>query len=507
MAKQQVASSRNREAREWLFPVVGAAILFFVWLLGSGKELWYSERFVQVLGDQSWGTMFSLFRYENNPPLFFIVARIWESLVGHGEAAARTLPFLFLIASLFALWYGTTRIVGKNVARYAVIITCVSGMLIQQATEYRMYTMLLFFSALAIQFAWMYGKSGENRYLAALTIVHVFGFLTHYTYLALAFFLTLWLLSFKTHHRKQIVIHGALAVALWMPWIVYAFGPLATHPSTTLGIQQQSATPWELLLLPFRTIVPPIFGESLPIFAVRSVVCGVIIGALGAVYGQWKRQTKQSDFRRLVLFLLSGVLFGIVCCSLVRLTLPRYATAFVPFIIMLIASGLSEITKHRFLGTALTGTIILGSLFCAVLQARMPYATYREALKIVSDSERNSDRLLVYPFNDEIAVQPYYTGSLTVSGYFPLQAQNTTTLIDNIRYNFRNTLSETTVNSLSGYVGGAPRVWFLYDVPIADGYFRANLIDQWFTFRGYSKTEYRDAFHNVPPLLVRYERQ
>lgn len=500
------STTRPTVAREWLFPVVGALVSCAVWFVGAGKELWYSERFVQALGDQSWSTMFSLLRFENNPPLFFIIARCWESLVGRGEVALRTLPLFFFVASVVAVWHTTKQLAGRYVARYAVLIVCVSGTLIQQATEYRMYTLLLLCSVLAIRYAWNYRNTGANHDLVALCILNTIGFYTHYTYLILAAFLMMWLFSTNAHNRKRLVVSIAFSVASWIPWVVYAFGPLVMHPGLTLGIQQQSASPWELVLLPFRIVVPPVFGEPTLFFTVRLMACAVIVVGFCRVCRTWKRQLAHSDYRTLILFLSSGIAFAVVCLSLAHLTLTKYATAFVPFVIVLLALGVSEIMKHRIVGTAVVGAVGIVSLLTAIVLARQPYVTYREAAAVVAAQEQNGDLFFVYPFNDEIAVRPYYEGGLLVSGFFPLKVQQSATLADNIRYNFLNTLDDTTVNTLSEYVGNASRIWCMYDVPIADGYFRANLIDEWFLEHGFSKTVYRDVFHNVPPLLVRYER-
>lgn len=79
-------------------------------------------------------------------------------------------------------------------------------------------------------------------------------------------------------------------------------------------------------------------------------------------------------------------------------------------------------------------------------------------------------------------------------------------LRDVIWYNFRVTLNEENVDQLSAYIGGAPRVWFFYDVSPTDGYWRADLIREWFASNGYRETVYREVFQNTAPLLMRYDR-
>lgn len=66
----------------WWPSALAGGITTLLWLFGAGKELWYSERFVQVLDRLSRREMFSLLKFENNPPLWFVIARMRRSIAG-----------------------------------------------------------------------------------------------------------------------------------------------------------------------------------------------------------------------------------------------------------------------------------------------------------------------------------------------------------------------------------------------------------------------------------------
>lgn len=486
-----------------LAPAAATVTLAVLWLIGSGKELWYSERFVQVVGARSWSEMFQLLRFENNPPLFFVVARLWESLVGQGERAARALPLLFGVIFLFILWMGTVRIAGRRAASYAVMVASVSGMIVSQATEYRMYTLLLCCSAAALLLTTIYTETRTTRALYALTVVSVVGLYTHYTFIPLWLFLSGWLFITARLERKRIVVHALATLLIFIPWLWYSFLPIALDLRSNLGIQQHSGAVWELLILPFRTVAPALFGETRSLFVIRMIASAVAAIAMVIGIKKWWRGDERN--RKTILLLLGSSLFTVATLTVARLTAPKYASVAMPAAITLIGIGLSALDDRYRSGRLLAVVVIIVSAIVAAEMARAPYVTYAESARIIEQEERDSDRLLVYPFNDEIALRPYYNGSLRVDGFFPLKTPEGTTLKDNIQYNFRSTLDERTVDMLGSYVSGAPRVWFFYDVSMTDKFWNSERIDSWFVSHGYARTVFKETFHNVPPLLVRYD--
>ncbi|MBI4092575.1 MAG: hypothetical protein HY420_01495, partial [Candidatus Kerfeldbacteria bacterium] len=143
------------KTRLWLRPDILAlaaatAILAFWWSVGAGRELWFDERFVQVVSRMKWPEMFDLLRYENNPPLFFFLANIWQRAVGSNEVALRILTLAPTIGLLAVIRSLANKLAGSHIAALSVILTSVSGMVVAQAGEFRMYPWLTLWAALAL---------------------------------------------------------------------------------------------------------------------------------------------------------------------------------------------------------------------------------------------------------------------------------------------------------------------------------------------------------------------
>jgi len=495
-------TGRIRRIVAWWPPAVAGGMSTLLWLFGAGKELWYSERFVQVVGARPWGELFSLLKFENNPPLWFIVARVWQSIAGGSEMHARLLTLLITLAFLTALWWCAKAMTDGITARRSVLLASIAGFVVLQSVEYRMYSLLMLWSIVALYYAWCYSLRPERRYLVMLAAVNVLGVYTHYTYAVVAVFTFVWILWKQRLHWRAMAVSITATLACVAPWFVYSLWPILSDLGNNLGVQQQSAPWWSLVLLPFHVFVPTVFLEATWLFVVRmSVSVATMLFIMAAVR---RRGTNghTTPARYLIIFVVCCIVF----CSVLRLTLDKYATAAVPAVLMLAAIGIGTSKVPRALRVSLMAVIIVGSIVVSFILVRTPQTTYREASEIVEQNEVAGDRLLVVPFNDDIAVRPYYHGALEVTGFFPSKKPGTITMEDNIRNNFKSVVTVDTAERLSKYVGDARRVWVYYDIPMAQGFWNGNLIDAWFKRNDFVSVVYRSEFHNVPPLLVEYIR-
>ncbi len=254
-------------------------------------------------------------------------------------------------------------------------------------------------------------------------------------------------------------------------------------------------------LILFQKDIRSLREEYLVLLFVSVVILVAIALALRSI-----RQRDHDKEIQLIWFL---IIFSVSCAafsSILRLTLDKYAAEAIPALVLLVAIGLGTRGAPRVVRVGLFTAVILGSAVVTLKLVRMPNTTYGEAAAIIERHEQPGDRILVVPFNDDIAVRPYYHGTLPIDGFFPAEDPGTATMKDNIQNNFKSVVTKDSVGQLAKYVGDAQRVWVLFDIPPTAGFWNGNLIDSWFKNSGYSSTVYRASFHNVPPLLVEYIR-
>lgn len=478
---------------------LGASTL--LWAIGAGKELWFDERFVQVLSQRSLSDMFGLLRFENNPPFVFLLSHWWQIVFGSSAVALRTMTLIPTLATLVVTWKFAREIAGKQVAALTAIVVAIMGQVVIQSQELRMYPWLMLWSGLALWIGWRLSHQWRSPDAAWITVIHIVGIYTHYTYFFVAFGIWVWLWLTRPDHRRSLVLSSLLVAGATVPWFFISLWPKLQDLQQNVGIQRIAADRPEALLLPLRFLMPPWFLEGTGWTLVR------VAGSLAAVTGlacftvrTFQLRNRSGVYLALQIGLIS---LGLVATGIV---VPKYATALIVPVAVTLGWGIATLPIGRGARWTLTVALLTASLATSIRQAGLPYVTYRAAAEVIESQEQPGDIILVYPFNDTIAFGPEYRGGLKVRGFFPLRQPDDVGLSEIVRYNFRVSLTEENIHRISEYVGQAPRVWFVYDVPPSAGYWRGDLIANWFTEAGYQANMYQDLFRNVPPLLVRYDK-
>lgn len=482
-------------------------LLMAFWGVGASKEFWFDERFFQVISAQSFSEMVGLLRFENTPPLVYVMSHFWQRVFGSSEAGLRLLTLLPSIFSLIVLRSFVARIFGKIVAAVALLITAVSSTVVIQALELRAYPWLMLWSLLALFFSWSFQQQPKRSTLAVLTVTHILGIYTHYTYLIVLLFLTAWLLANRRSQWRGVLLSFGIVTLAFLPWFSFTEFPKFEYFLTQPEAQKLAVDRWEVLSLPFRMIIAPVDFEGLSWGLFRFLGWVIIAGGLlWTIFLSFFRGLEARERQGLRLF-LALFFSGSVLLMPFGIAIPKYATALVPAAIILLAWGLTKLPGPAPIRISCFSAILLISTLVSFQHASLLKGTFRAALSIVSSEQRPGDRLLVYPFSDEILLRPHYHGPLPILGFFPLKKNpGEVTLKDIVQHSFYVSLREENVDQLSVYIGEAPRVWFFYDVTPTRGYWNADLIRTWFQEHGYEEKVYREIFQNTAPLLVRYDR-
>jgi uncharacterized membrane protein len=88
-------------------------------------------------------------RSETHPPLYFLLLRTWESALGDGEAAVRSLDVCFSVAAVALLFFAARPDVGASAALWACLVMAVASPQVAFAQEARDYAPVLAFSLAA----------------------------------------------------------------------------------------------------------------------------------------------------------------------------------------------------------------------------------------------------------------------------------------------------------------------------------------------------------------------
>lgn len=128
-----------------------AAALRF-WQLGQ-QSFWLDEAFTVDLVRRPFGDMLSgVAATESTPPLYYVLAWLWEKVFGHGEAGLRSLSALIGVATVPAAWAAAREWFDERAGVLAAALVAVNPFFVWYSQEARSYSLLVLTAALSLLF-------------------------------------------------------------------------------------------------------------------------------------------------------------------------------------------------------------------------------------------------------------------------------------------------------------------------------------------------------------------
>ncbi len=231
---------------------------------------------------------------EVNPPLYFIVAWVWQKVFGSGEIALRSLSALLGTVTVPIVYATARALASRRAGLFAAALTATNPFLIWYSQEARAYALLVPLAALSLLFFVYSIQREEQRWLWGWMLASGLALATHYFAVALILPEAVWLLLRARAPRVRVALAcagvGAVGVALLPLW--------AHQHSRPRWIAELSASD-RLLALPQHFLV----GLSVPWRALPIVVACVVAGAV--LYG-----LRKADERSRRAFALAGGVGG-----------------------------------------------------------------------------------------------------------------------------------------------------------------------------------------------------
>lgn len=177
---------RKRFQKEYLIPLIAAASLIAACIIVSSKKCYWNDELYSyyLLSDQFFAHMLSAFhnRINNAPPLYFVAEWLWAKGLGASELSLRLFSSLGVCAALTAIWVALRKVYGFWAATIGVAtVFCVSGTILNQNAEARMYGLFLAVCSFGILLPLVAGKLAifSRRLFLLNLIIHIAIVQTH----------------------------------------------------------------------------------------------------------------------------------------------------------------------------------------------------------------------------------------------------------------------------------------------------------------------------------------
>jgi 4-amino-4-deoxy-L-arabinose transferase-like glycosyltransferase len=199
----------ERNARRALIGLVVLAAALRFWRIGH-QSLWLDEVFTANLVDEDlWGMLKGVRETESTPHLYYVLAWVWARIVGDGEAALRSLPALFGIASVPVAYLAARELFKPGAALIAAALVAVNPWFVWYSQEARSYALLMLVATAALLFFLRALRTRSPRDLALWALFASLAVLTHYFAAFLVGAEALWLL-WTLRNRAAAAATGAL---------------------------------------------------------------------------------------------------------------------------------------------------------------------------------------------------------------------------------------------------------------------------------------------------------
>ncbi|OGK17911.1 hypothetical protein A3G67_05015 [Candidatus Roizmanbacteria bacterium RIFCSPLOWO2_12_FULL_40_12] len=188
-------------------------LLYFV------QDFWRDEAFTAILSQKKLLDIIYLTARDFNPPLYYILVHFWIKLFGHSEIAIRSLSFLFFAGTALAVFLLMEQVFKfrPKKAYIYLLVFLFNPLLLYNAFEARMYSMLAFFATLS----WYFLKTEKRKsYVVATTL----GLYTHYF---MVFVLASQIFYIVSSHflKKKIKLLDYKEIGLvfifFVPWLIF----------------------------------------------------------------------------------------------------------------------------------------------------------------------------------------------------------------------------------------------------------------------------------------------
>lgn len=155
-------------------PKVKYPYVFFAAIFLSAVLLRLNTLYDNVIpwGDECYSILISdfklplsaIFKDAGNPPLFYLLVRMWFSVFNISLISAKTFPFIISIVSLFTLWFALKKTVSINAANFGLFTASINLPLIYYSGEIRGYILEIALLPLLVYFLFQIFKTDKNKY-------------------------------------------------------------------------------------------------------------------------------------------------------------------------------------------------------------------------------------------------------------------------------------------------------------------------------------------------------
>ena len=329
-----------------LLIIAAVAAVAAAWHIDS-KPIWLDEAVSWDMASRPPAELAAKTAADIHPPLYYLTLSAWAGMFGDSLAGLRSLSAVATIGSALLLFLLARRWLPQPAALFASLAFAISPHTIYFAQEARMYALaaLLVLSAALSYRRWLESGATRTADLVVYGLVAAAAMYTHYaTALALAAIAAHLMFVYRPGTRAILrwVAANLGAALIYLPWMATALaqifrGQAWRQPVTLADLPRYAVE--AVYQLEFGLYQFPHFGLW-PYAFVAALAAAGLFGVVMALRRGVARTAEHDWF--LVLMVVAPLLLALFAqLRSGYLSLPRYLAYLLPFVVLLLARGLT----------------------------------------------------------------------------------------------------------------------------------------------------------------------
>lgn len=382
-------------------------------LVNINQSLWLDEATsIVVARDFSFSEILTKFSPGDfHPPLYYLILKIWMSLVGSSEVAARSLSVIFSLGTILYIYILGKRLFRHAVGTLAALLLATAPLHIYYSQEARMYMLVTLLAMIVAYFV-------IKRNFFGLTLSSVALLYTDYLPVFLLGSFFVYFLIYDRKYLKNVVIWVGTTFMLFTPWISTFLNQLRIGS----GVKESAPIWWatlgktnvhELLLVPVKFIVGRISSYNKILYAIS-----VAAAAIPFTFSLFNSANKFQRTKLLWFWLLGPIIltavFGIFFSGFSYFRLLFILPAFY----LLVAYGVLEL-KNKQLRRWVIGGLILVNLTASgtyLFNSRFQREDWKGAVSYIENNSGVSSAVVFVSKNQR---DPYHYYANKVPSFGP----------------------------------------------------------------------------------------
>lgn len=326
-------------------PYLISAVLFifgiFIYSNGMGDYLpWNDEYFSIEFSDPS-SSLNKLFSDPGNPPLFYIIFRIFLSIFKISTLSVKVFPFIFGVLTLFFIWCFLKKRYDIKSANIGLLLAIINIPLVYYALEARSYIMQAMLTPLIVYSLFEILEKNDKKHYVIYTVLSVIAFNLHYYEILFLFsnflFAVIYLLINKRYKDiLKFVLCNFIAFLSFLPFFL--------NTALNKALIDSNFNNW-IPDINFSQIKKCIFYITGGIF---SLILSFVFFIKNALLNEDKKRKDMIIYSFLTI--TSTIAFGIILSYLIRpMLVERYLVLLSPLFIIFLVSIFTSKYKFKYI--------------------------------------------------------------------------------------------------------------------------------------------------------------